>query len=58
MTKKETNKIEKLIIKLDIRLNTLETLLSEQQLQMKHEIWSEYVRISNYKKDLRKLITK
>lgn len=58
MTKREQNKIEKLIVKLDIRLGELERIMTMGRLNIPHDAWTEYVRISNYKKELKQTITK
>jgi hypothetical protein len=58
MTKREQNKIEKLIVKIDIRMGELERTMTLGQLNISHSAWTEYVRIGDYKKELKQLITK
>jgi len=56
LTKMEKKKLEKVLSNVQTQLHKLELTLNEVPTFMKGDIWSQYVRISNYKKELLNLI--
>jgi hypothetical protein len=58
MRKKNKNLIEKLILRIEIRLIEIEDTMVNQPTEIKHQMWKEYERIYDYKQELKKLLSK
>jgi hypothetical protein len=56
MKKSELTKIKKVITNIDIQLSKLERELELVPVFMKMDVWNNYKRLSNYKKELQNIV--
>jgi hypothetical protein len=56
MKKSELTKIKKVITNIDIQLSKLERELELVPVFMKMDVWNNYKRLSNYKKELSNIV--
>lgn len=56
LTKTNKKKLEKVVSNIETQLIRLEMRMTNAPTAMRAEIWKEYVRVTNYKKELQNLI--